>query len=155
MYRSILVPVDLDQPSSWEKALPTAVALCKTFGAKLSLASVVPERAVMLESQWSPIAYREMMEAARSKLGSPAAAVEGVGDVAHHVECGGIYATILSIGELVGADLRCPPRTRARSSATDRRACWPGSSCISNRMFFMSASASIEEKPRSRAVRPT
>lgn len=105
MYRSILVPVDLDHPSSWEKALPTAVALCKSFGAKLSLATVVPERAVMLESQWSPIAYREMMETARAKLGSLAATVEGAGEVSHHVECGGIYATILSIGELVGADL--------------------------------------------------
>jgi nucleotide-binding universal stress UspA family protein len=105
MYRSILVPVDLDQPSSWEKALPTAVALCKAFGAKLSLATVVPERAVMLEAQWSPIAYREMMEMARVKLGSLAATVEGAGEVAHHVECGGIYSTILSIGELVGADL--------------------------------------------------
>ncbi|PCD02230.1 universal stress protein UspA [Sphingomonas spermidinifaciens] len=105
MYRSILVPVDLDQPSSWEKALPTAVALCKSFSAKLSLASVVPERTAMLEAQWSPLAFRGMMEAARAKLGSLAATVEGAGEVAHHVECGGIYATILSIGELIGADL--------------------------------------------------
>lgn len=105
MYRSILVPVDLDQPSSWEKALPTAVALCQCFGASLTLATVVPERAVMLEAQWSPIAYREMLEVARARLGSLASSVEGAGEVAHQVESGGIYATILAIGERIGADL--------------------------------------------------
>jgi nucleotide-binding universal stress UspA family protein len=105
MYRNILVPVDVEQPSSWEHSLPTAVALCQKFSASLHLATVVPERAVMIEAQWSPIAYREMMETARARLASLAAAVEGAGEVSHHVECGGIYATILSIGELVKADL--------------------------------------------------
>lgn len=105
MYRSILVPVDLEQPSSWEKALPAAVALCHAFGATLALVTVVPERAVMFESQWSPIAQREMLEVARARLGSLAATVEGAGDVTHHVEMGGIYSTILAVGERVGADL--------------------------------------------------
>lgn len=105
MYRSILVPVDLEQPSSWEKALPTAVALCQAFGASLTLVTVVPERAVMFESQWSPIAQREMLEVARARLGSLASTVEDAGEVAHHVEMGGIYSTILSIGERIGADL--------------------------------------------------
>jgi nucleotide-binding universal stress UspA family protein len=105
MYRSILMPVDLEQPSSWEKALPTAVALSSAFGASLSLATVVPERAVMFEAQWSPIAQREMLEQARARLGSLASSVEGAGEVAHHVEIGGIYSTILSIGERIRADL--------------------------------------------------
>lgn len=105
MYRNILVPVDLEESSSWERALPTAVALCGAFGATLALVAVVPERAVMFESQWSPIAQREMLELAHARLGSLASSIQGVGEVTHHVEIGGIYSTILSIGERIDADL--------------------------------------------------
>jgi len=105
MFRSILVPVDLDQPSSWDKTLPTAAALGGCFGAELTLATVVPERAVLFESQWSPIAYREMTDAAQARLGSLAASITGAGMVRHEVACGSIYATILAIGERIGADL--------------------------------------------------
>jgi nucleotide-binding universal stress UspA family protein len=42
MYKSILLPIDLDHSSSWQKALPVALDLAKTLGAKLHLVSVVP-----------------------------------------------------------------------------------------------------------------
>ncbi|MDG5488820.1 universal stress protein [Sphingomonas sp. BGYR3] len=105
MYCSILLPVDLDQPRSWKKALPTAVALSRCFDAKLSLASVVPEHVAMVKAQWSAIGYREMIETARARLGSLAATIEGAGNIDYHVDCGAIHATILSIAERFEADL--------------------------------------------------
>lgn len=43
MYTRILLPVDLNEASSWEKALPTALTLCRTFGASLHVVTVLPE----------------------------------------------------------------------------------------------------------------
>ncbi|UYG00607.1 MULTISPECIES: universal stress protein [unclassified Halomonas] len=43
MYQKILLPVDLNEESSWKKALPVAATLCQTFGASLHLVSVLPE----------------------------------------------------------------------------------------------------------------
>jgi nucleotide-binding universal stress UspA family protein len=41
MYKSILVPIDITQPTSWEQGLPVAIQLCQTFGAKLHLLTVI------------------------------------------------------------------------------------------------------------------
>jgi nucleotide-binding universal stress UspA family protein len=105
MYRSILVPVDLDQPSSWEKSLPTAVALCRSFDASLALVTVVPDFELMLEAQWSPITFREFVDAATVRLATLADSVTEVAEVGHHVETGGVYAGILAAAERLGTDL--------------------------------------------------
>lgn len=104
MYRSILVPVDLDQPSSWEKALPTAVTLCRCFDASLALVTVVPDWTLMLEAQWSPIAFREFIDVASARLATLAGSVTEIA-AAHHVETGGVYAGIIAAAERIGADL--------------------------------------------------
>lgn len=105
MYRNILIPVDLAEPSSWEKALPVARALCTAFGARLALATVIPDIRLMVEVQWSPIGFDEMVDTARSGLDALADTIEGLGDVARYVETGGVYAGILGVGERIGADL--------------------------------------------------
>ena len=43
MYHKILLPVDLNEKASWERALPTAVTLCQTFGASLHVVTVLPD----------------------------------------------------------------------------------------------------------------
>lgn len=43
MYKRILLPVDLNEVSSWQKALPTALTLCRTFDATLHIVTVLPE----------------------------------------------------------------------------------------------------------------
>jgi universal stress protein F len=104
MYRTILVPVDLDQPSSWAKALPTAAALCRSFGAELALVTVIPDKALALEAQWSPIAYREMLDLAHARLGALAEDVRPLA-AAVHVEAGSIYGGILTVADRIHADL--------------------------------------------------
>lgn len=105
MYRSILMPVDLDQPSSWEKAIPTAVALCRCFNAPLTLVTVVPDWNLILEAQWSPIAYRELVDIATARLATLAGSVTDLPEVGHHVATGGVYGGILAVAERVKADL--------------------------------------------------
>lgn len=104
MYRRILVPVDLDQPSSWEKSLPTALALSRCFDATVTLATVVPDWRLMLEAQRSPFVFQEYVDIATSRLATLARSVTER-PVGHHVEVGGIYRGILAAAERFEADL--------------------------------------------------
>lgn len=105
MYRNILLAVDLDQPSSWEKALPTAVALSRCFDASLALVTVVPDWNVILEVQRSPIAYREFLDIARARLATLADSISEFSGIEHHVETGSIYGGILAVADRIGTDL--------------------------------------------------
>jgi nucleotide-binding universal stress UspA family protein len=105
MYRSILVPVDLDHPGSWEKALPTAAALCRCFDASLALVTVIPDWNLVLEAQWSPIAFREFVEIAEARLATLAGSVTEIANVGHHVETGGVYHGVLAVADRIEADL--------------------------------------------------
>ncbi|MET0363486.1 MAG: universal stress protein [Sphingobium sp.] len=105
MFRSILVPVDLDEPASWDKALEAGIALSRQFGASLALATVVPDLRLILEAQQAPITLEEMLETARARLDVLADTLEGSDGISRHVEAGGIYSTILAIADTVHADL--------------------------------------------------
>jgi len=43
MYKKILLTVDLNEDTSWKKALPTAVEYAKVFGTDLYVATVLPD----------------------------------------------------------------------------------------------------------------
>ena len=105
MYSRILVAVDLDEPSSWQKPISTALALADCFGAKLALAYVVPDRVLMLQAQWSVSSVRAIMEDARIKLMKVArdhALGRGVEEI---VRSGPVYAGLIEAGETFEADL--------------------------------------------------
>ena len=105
MFSSLLVPIDLDEPSSWEKAVPVAVALARCFGARLTLATVVEDRSAALEAQWSGIAYRELLKRAEARLAS--LADEYCGDFATEtrVGTGTVAGGILDLEAATAADL--------------------------------------------------
>ena len=54
MFKEILLPVDLNDESSWRKALPVAVDLSKTYGCKLHVMTVVPTFGMTLVGQYFP-----------------------------------------------------------------------------------------------------
>ncbi|MCC5882554.1 MAG: universal stress protein [Halomonas sp.] len=54
MYNKILLSVDLNEASSWAKALPTAVTLCRTFGASLHVVTVLPDYHMPLVGSYFP-----------------------------------------------------------------------------------------------------
>ncbi|MBA2778288.1 universal stress protein [Billgrantia kenyensis] len=54
MYNKILLSVDLNEESSWAKALPTALTLCHTFGASLHVVTVLPDYHMPLVGSYFP-----------------------------------------------------------------------------------------------------
>lgn len=107
MYKSILLPIDLGNESSWIKALPTAIECCAAFGADLHVLTVVPEFGLPMVSQYFPEDHEERMrENARNMLRRVVAdrVPESV-DVRHIVGEGTIYKTIIETAERIDADL--------------------------------------------------
>ncbi len=105
MYSRILVAVDLDEPSSWQKPIATALAFADCFGAKVALAYVVPDTVLMLQAQWSVSSVRAIMEDARIKLMKVARDHAAGRDIDEIVRSGSVYAGLIEAGETFEADL--------------------------------------------------
>ncbi len=107
MYQTILLPVDLNEDSSWKKALPTAVELCRTHGAKLHVMTVVPDFGMAIVGSFFPNNYekRALAETSRTLKEFVAAHVPGDLDAAQDVDHGTVYEEILAAAKRVGADL--------------------------------------------------
>ena len=107
MYKHILLPIDLQHESSWIRALPNALELCRTHGASLHMMTVVPGFGMSIVGQFFPEGYEEKVNAevmeklhAFVKDNVP----EGV-QVQHIVGEGNIYESILNVAGQVEADL--------------------------------------------------
>ena len=107
MYKDILISIDLGAETSWAKALPTAVALCQTFGARLHIVNVVPDFGLSMVSQYFPEGYeKQMVENADKQLHALVKEHVPDGVVAQCiVGSGSIYHEILDTARQVGADL--------------------------------------------------
>ena len=64
MYKNVLLPVDLDQESSWRKALPAAIACCTAFGARLHVMTVVPDFGMSIVGSYFPDDFAEKYQTA-------------------------------------------------------------------------------------------
>lgn len=104
MFKEILVPVDLEEESSWRKALPVAVEMCRKFGTKMHLMTVVPTYGMSLVGGFFPKDFeKKAFTATEEKLA--AFAKEHVpGDVS--VDCivqqGTIYEEVVKTREKLG-----------------------------------------------------
>lgn len=105
MYYSILVPVDLDEPSSWVRAVPVGLALARSFSAKITLGNIVPDSVASREAQWSAIGYRRLLDSAAARLTSLADELRGDAELATRVGAGSIARGILDLAEDAEADL--------------------------------------------------
>ena len=103
MFKSILIAIDLDDPSSWSRALPIALPLARASGARLTLGTVITGREAMAD-QWSPSGYRERIEIARVRLRG---LCDGFGDQPHDILVGSgrIGPGILELADKADADL--------------------------------------------------
>lgn len=54
MYKKILFPVDVTEPSSWQIALPVVLEMTNAFDAELHIMTVVPEYGMSIVSQFFP-----------------------------------------------------------------------------------------------------
>ncbi len=55
MYRDILLTIDLNDETFWNKALPAAVEYCTAFGAKLHVVTVLPDFGMNLVGDYFPL----------------------------------------------------------------------------------------------------
>ena len=107
MYKNILLSVDLNDESSWKKALPVAVDMCQSSGASLRVLTVVPDFGMSIVDQYFPEGFeKDMGEKVLEAL--KAFVKENVPDgvkVQHIVGEGTIYEVILKMAEDTKADL--------------------------------------------------
>lgn len=95
MYRNLLVPVDLNQPASWNKALSTASSLANCFSAKITICSVVSEIESIKQGEWLPISVEEAMFDARARLEGLVASANGEARCGVEIAAGTIAGGIL------------------------------------------------------------
>ena len=107
MYKDILLPVDLNEASSWNKALPTALEYCRAFGSTLHLMSVVPDFGLAQVSQYFPEGTEDKLleERAAQLRDFIAANVPEEIPVQDIVAHGSIPKEIIATAENIDADL--------------------------------------------------
>jgi len=107
MIKSILLPVDLNHQSSWDKALPHAVSLAQTHGATIHALTVIPDDGMSLVGSYFPKGFSE--EATKTTQATLAAWLadnipEGVA-AESHVLHGPIYKEIIAAADSLKCDV--------------------------------------------------
>jgi nucleotide-binding universal stress UspA family protein len=107
MYKTILLAIDLNEASSWDKALPVALEQARAGGGQLHIMTVVPDFGMAIVGSFFPADYEKQALAEADKaLGefmkenAPAEIA-----VAHSVGHGTIYKEVLAAAERICADL--------------------------------------------------
>jgi nucleotide-binding universal stress UspA family protein len=107
MYQNILLAIDLNDESSWQRALPLAVEMCSSGGGKLHVITVVPDFGMSIVSSYFPEGYEKevgakVMQNLKTFVSENVPA--GV-SVQHIVGSGNVYESILKTADEVKADL--------------------------------------------------
>lgn len=107
MYNSILLPIDLNEPSSWEKSIPVAIDMAKTYGASVRVLTVIPDYGKSIVGSYFPAGFSdkalEDTTAALTKLVADTFPADvSVESTARH---GSVYKEVLEVAESIGADL--------------------------------------------------
>ena len=107
MYKSILLPVDLGQESSWNKALPSAVEMAQANSAELNVMTVLPEFGLPMVSVNFPADYEKTGLAKVSEALDEFVkqhVPKGI-TVKSHVAHGTIYSEIIAAADKLGCDI--------------------------------------------------
>lgn len=105
MYKEILLAVDLEDESSWRRAVPTAVEYAKAFGSRLHVMTVVPEFGMV--RQYFPDDYeKKLKDSVKARLHEfTSKNVPKEVPVQHIIAHGTIYQEIIRAADKVNADL--------------------------------------------------
>ena len=107
MYKDILIAIDLEDDSTWDRAAPQAVGLAKAFGANLHVMAVVPDFGMTLVASFFPKDFeKKALDEANARL--HAWVTENIPDditVQHIVGHGRAYEEILRVSCEVACDL--------------------------------------------------
>ncbi|MCP4185621.1 MAG: universal stress protein [Hyphomicrobiales bacterium] len=107
MTKSILLPIDLDQQSSWEHCLPVAIKMARSENAELHVLSVIPDYGMSVVSSFFPPDHAKNAMAEARKLIREFVA-ENISDdlnVKTHIHFGSIYKEILKAADEIDCGL--------------------------------------------------
>ena len=108
MFKNILLAVDLNHEASWKKALPVALANCKSFSARLHIVMVMPDFGMpIVASQFPKDFARKLHDSTEEHLKEFVQKhVASSVDAEYHVLSGGtIYGLILEYAKGKDIDL--------------------------------------------------
>lgn len=107
MFNTVLLTVDLNAKSSWEKALPQAIELVRASRGKLHIISVVPDMGTPLVEGFFPEDFEKKAVAMASKALDALVTAEVPEDVAvkQHLAFGKIHRKVLKAIEDTKCDL--------------------------------------------------
>tara|TARA_Y100000813_G_scaffold185369_1_gene157191 strand:- start:10 stop:438 length:429 start_codon:yes stop_codon:yes gene_type:complete len=120
MYKDILIAIDLEDSSTWDRAAPQAVDLAKAFGANLHVMAVVPDFGMTLVASFFPKGFeKKALDEANARL--HAWVTENIPDdikVQHIVGHGRAYEEILRVSGEIACDLLVLSARRADDGET-------------------------------------
>ena len=107
MYKSILLPIDLNEQSSWVKSIPVAIDMAKTYGASILIMTVIPDYGKSIvgsyfPSDFSSKALSETSEALEKLVSEKFPSDVVVSSVAKH---GTVYKEVLDVADTSDIDL--------------------------------------------------
>jgi len=107
MFKSILLPVDIEHKGSWDKAVPAAVALAKLNEAKIHLLSAIPDYGMAVVGSFFPKDFAEKAASSTEKELDKLAAEHIPADLlaGTHTARGTVYEEIISAADKLGCDL--------------------------------------------------
>jgi nucleotide-binding universal stress UspA family protein len=106
MFTNVLLAIDLNEPTSWARALPAALEVCKPSSATLHVVYVAAEVNVQVASFFPEGANERLLEQAVSDLKAWIRDHVPAGITAHpNVAQGNIYREIMNAAEKISADL--------------------------------------------------
>lgn len=107
MTNSILLPIDLDQQSSWEHCLPVAIKMARDEGAQLHVLSVIPDYGMSVVGSFFPPDHAQNTMVETEKLIKKFAADNLPDDLTFktHVHFGSIYKEVLKAADEIDCGL--------------------------------------------------
>jgi len=107
MYSNILLTIDLNDPASWEHALPKAVALTRVSQGKLHLLAVVPDLGMPIVAEFFPddMRHKALQRAATALNEIAATHLPGDLPFEEHLAYGIVHEEILACVAKCSADL--------------------------------------------------
>lgn len=107
MFQSVLLPIDLGHPSSWTRALPTALDLVRASGGTLHVLSVVPDFGMSMVSDYFPADFEEKALAKANADIAAFAQANVPSDITHqtHLGHGSISGQILETATNLRAEI--------------------------------------------------
>lgn len=106
MFKSVVLAVDLAEPTSWARALPVAVGICRNSSAKLYVVTVAADVNVQVASFFPEDANERLQQQSVTDLKRWIGEHVPPGIEVHQIVAQGpVHREIIAAAEKVGADL--------------------------------------------------